>query len=55
VGGIQVTGRRGRIGKQQLNDLKKNEVYWKLKKEALYGTHWRIIFGTGYGPDVKTG
>jgi hypothetical protein len=49
-----VTGRRGRRGKQQLNDLKKNEEYWKLKKEALYGTHWRISFGTGYGPDVKT-
>jgi hypothetical protein len=51
---IQVTRRRGRRGKQLLNDLKENGEYWKLKKEALYGTHWGISFGTGYVPDVKT-
>jgi len=28
-------------------------IYWKLKKEALYGSHWRISFGTGYGSDDK--
>jgi hypothetical protein len=53
VGRIQVTGRRGSRGKQLLNVLKKIGEYWKLKKESLYGTHWRISFGTDYGPDIK--
>jgi hypothetical protein len=53
VGRIHVTGRRGR-SKQLLNDLEENGEYWKLKKGALYRTHWRLSFGTGYGPDVKT-
>jgi len=49
-----VTRRRGKRGKHLLNDLKENGDCWKLKKEALFGTHWRISFGTGYGPDVRT-
>ena len=28
-------GRRGRRGKQQLNDLEEKSVQWKLKYEAL--------------------
>jgi len=54
VGRIHVKGRRGRRCEQLLNELKENGKYWKLKKEALHGTYWRISFGTGYGPDVKT-
>jgi len=45
VGRIEVKGRRGRRGKQLLNGLKENGEYWKLKKEALYGTNWRTGFG----------
>jgi len=28
-------GRRGRRGKQQLDDLEEKRVHWKLKNEAL--------------------
>jgi hypothetical protein len=35
-------------------DLKERRGYWKLKEEALDRTVWRIRFGRGYGPVVKT-
>jgi hypothetical protein len=47
-----VTGRRGRIRKKLLDDLKKKIGYWKLKEEALDRTLWRTRFGRGYGPVV---
>jgi len=31
---IEVRGRRGRRGKQLLDDLKDKRKYWKLKEEA---------------------
>jgi hypothetical protein len=32
---LKVTGRRGRRGKQILDDLKEKKGYWKLKDIAL--------------------
>ena len=46
-GRIEVTGRRGRRGKQLLNDLKKRRRYWKLKEEALYRTVCTTRYGRG--------
>ena len=40
-------GRRGRIGKQLLDDIKKNKRCWKLKYEIPLRTLWR----TGFGKD----
>ena len=40
-GKIEVTGRRGRRRKQQLDNLKETRGYWKLKEEALGSTLWR--------------
>jgi len=34
-GKIEVTGRRGRRGKQLLDDLKEKRRHWKLKEEEL--------------------
>ena len=34
-GRMEVTGRRGRRGKQLLDDLQERRGYWKLKEEAL--------------------
>jgi hypothetical protein len=45
-------GRRGRIGKQLLNDIKEKKRYWKLKLEVLARTLWKTDFGRGYGPVV---
>jgi hypothetical protein len=42
---IDVTGRRGRKGKQLLDDLKEKRGYCKLKEEALHRTLWRTRFG----------
>jgi hypothetical protein len=52
-GRIEMTGRRGRICKQLLDDLKGKRRYWKLKEKALDRTLWRTPFGRGYGPVVK--
>jgi hypothetical protein len=52
-GRIEMTGRRGRIRKQLLDDLKEKRRYWKLKEEALDRTLWRTRFGRGYGPVVR--
>ena len=48
-----MTGRRGRIRKQILGDVKKTTGYWKFKEETLDRTVWRIRFGRGYGPVVR--
>jgi ribosomal 50S subunit-associated protein YjgA (DUF615 family) len=52
-GRLKGTGRRGRKGKQLLNDLKEMTGYCKLKEEALDCTLWRTRFGRGYGPVVR--
>jgi hypothetical protein len=52
-GRIEMTGRRGRIRKQLLDDLKEKKRYWKLKEEALDRTLWRTRFGRGYRPVVR--
>jgi hypothetical protein len=49
-GTIEVTGRRGRRGKQLLDVTR---GYWKLKEEALDRTLWRTGFGRGYGPTFR--
>jgi hypothetical protein len=46
-GRIEVKGRLGRRRKQQLDDLKEQRRYWKLKEEALDRTLWRTRFGSG--------
>jgi len=50
---IEVTEKRGRRGKQLLDDLKETRGYWILKKEALGRTLWRTRFGRGYGIVVR--
>ena len=52
-GRIEVTGRRGRISKQLLDDLKEMRGCWKLKEEALYRALWKTHFGRGYDPVVR--
>jgi hypothetical protein len=50
---IEVKGKRGRTGKQLLDDLKEKRGYWKLKEEALDRNLWRTLFGRGHGPVVR--
>jgi hypothetical protein len=50
---MEVTGRRERRGKQQLDDLKEMTGSWKLKEEALNRTALRTRFGRGYGRVVR--
>ena len=52
-GGIEVTGRRGRIRRKLLDDLKERRGYSHLKEEALDRTMWRGRFGRGFGPVVR--
>ena len=52
-GGIEVTGRRGRIRRKLLDDLKERRGYSHLKEEALYRTMWRARFGRSFGPVVR--
>ena len=52
-GRLEVTVGRERRRKQLLDDLKEEKRYWKLKKEALDSTLWRIRFGIRYGPVVR--
>jgi len=47
-----VTGRRGRIRKQLVDDVTEKRGYWKLK-EALDCTVWRTRLVRGYGPVVR--
>jgi hypothetical protein len=51
-GGIEVTERRGRIGRKLLDYLKERRGYLHLKEEALDSTMWRAGFGRGFGPVV---
>ena len=44
-GGIEVTGRWGRIRRKLLDDLKERRGYSHLKEEALDRTVWRARFG----------
>jgi hypothetical protein len=37
-----------------LDELKGLTRYWKLKEDATDRTLWRTLFGTGYGPVLKT-
>jgi len=48
-----MTGRRGKISKQVLDDLKEMRGCWKLKQEALDRTLWKTHIGRGYGPVVR--
>jgi hypothetical protein len=52
-GGIEVTGRRERRRKKQLDGLKEKRGYSHLKEEALDRTMWRARFGRGFGPVVR--
>jgi len=49
----EVTGGRGRRGKELLDDHYETNEYWKLKEEALYPSLWRKHFGRGCGPVVR--
>jgi len=52
-GRLEMTGSRGRRGKQLLDDLKEKRRYRKLKGKALDRTLWRARFGRGYVPVVR--
>jgi hypothetical protein len=52
-GRIEVTGRRGWISKQLLDDVKERRGYCKLKEEAVDRTVWRTGYGRGCGPVVR--
>ena len=45
-GRTKVTGRRGKIYKQLLDDLKEKKGYWKFTEEALDRTLLNTRFGT---------
>jgi hypothetical protein len=48
-----VIGRRGRIRRKLLDDVKKRRGYSHLKEKALDRTMWRARFGRGFGPVVR--
>ena len=50
---IEQRGRRGRIRKQLLDDIKEKCRYWKLQEEALDLTLLRTRFGRVYGYAVR--
>jgi hypothetical protein len=52
-GGIEVTGRRGRRRRKQMDDLKERRGDSYLKEEALDHTMWRARFGRGFGPVAR--
>ena len=52
-GGIEVTGRRGRIHTMLLDDLKERRGFSHLKEEALDCTMWTACFGRGFGPVIR--
>jgi hypothetical protein len=52
-GRLEVTGRRGRIRRKLLDDVKERRGYSHLKEEALDRTMWRARFGRGFGPVVR--
>jgi hypothetical protein len=53
MGGIEVTGRRGRRHRKLLDDLKKRRRYSHLKEEALDRTMWWARFGRSLRPVVR--
>jgi hypothetical protein len=48
-----VTGRRGRIRRKLLDDLKERRGYSHLKEKTPDRTMWRAGFERGFGPVVK--
>jgi hypothetical protein len=48
-----VTVRRGRRGKQLLDDLEEIRGYGKFKEKVLDRTLWITSFGRGYRPVVR--
>jgi hypothetical protein len=52
-GRIEVTRRRGRRGKQLLDDFKVTTAYCNMREEATYCTPWRTSFGRQYGSVVR--
>jgi len=50
---MEVTRRRGRRGKNLLDDLKDRRGYSNLKEEALDRTMWRNRFGGVFEPVVR--
>jgi hypothetical protein len=50
---VEVTGGRGRIRKQLLDDFKEKRGSSKFKDEALDCTLWGTRFGRGYGPVAR--
>ena len=48
-----MTGRRGRIRRKLLDDVKERRRYSHLKEEALDRTMWRARFGRGFGPVIR--
>jgi hypothetical protein len=48
-----MTGRRVRIRRKLLDDLKERRGYSHLKEEALDRTMWRAHFGRDFGPVVR--
>ena len=53
MGEMEVTRRRGRRRKKQLDDLKDRRGYSHLKEGALYRTMWRNRFRGGDCPVVR--
>ena len=45
--------RRGRRGKQLLDELKEERVYWILKEEELGRNVWRTSFARKHGPVLR--
>jgi hypothetical protein len=48
-GMMEVTGRRGRIPKRILVDIREMRGCCKFKEETLVSTLWTTAFGRGYG------
>jgi hypothetical protein len=49
----EVTGRRGKRCKQQLDDVKEKRGDWKLTEEELDCFLWVTHFGRCYGPATR--
>jgi hypothetical protein len=50
---IEDTGRRGRIRRKLLDDLKERTGYLHLNEKAVDRTMWIAHFGRGFGPAVR--
>jgi hypothetical protein len=51
--GKEVKGRRGRIRRKLLDDLKERRGYSHLKEKALDRATWRARFRRSFGPVVR--